>query len=147
MGVRGYFILRFAMASNQQHANPEFPIGIGAGNVHGGAPPISDPQARAAALQRQPLGNQFRFEQTQSPLQPQPPHVSGAAEFQQPGSHDDETPWQRIIREGVAGPARSPQGQQEGPGGGGQPQAGAYPHNVPQMARDPMKGIPQHLPQ
>ena len=46
----------------------------------------------------------------------------------------EETPWQRIIHEGVAG--RAPQ-----------PQAGAYPYNAPQAARDQQPGMPQYAPQ
>ena len=65
----------------------------------------------------------------------------------------EETPWQRIIREGVAGPNRSPQGvgpqgQRQGPDGGAQPQAAAYPNNAPQAARDHQQpGMPQYAPQ
>ena len=52
-----------------------------------------------------------------------------------------------INRERMAGPARSPQGQQQGPVGGEQPQAGAYRHNAPQMARVQAQGMPQQPPQ
>ena len=59
----------------------------------------------------------------------------------------EETPWQRRIREGVAEPNRSPQEQRQGPDGGAQPQAGAYPNNAPQAARDQQPGMPQYAPQ
>ena len=60
------------MASNQ------LPFGIGAGNVYngGGPPNLSSPQAERF----QPMG--FNFGQTQNPMQPQSPDVSGAAGFQ-----------------------------------------------------------------
>ena len=61
----------FSMDSNQ------FPFGIGAGRVYngGGQPMISGPQAGGRF---QPMG--FNFGQGS---QPQPPTLSGAAEFQQ----------------------------------------------------------------
>ena len=63
------------MASRQQ----QFPFGIGAGDVYngGGQPNLSGPQVGGRF---QHMG--FNFGQTQSPMQPQPPSVSGAAGFQ-----------------------------------------------------------------
>ena len=75
------------MAFHQQQANPKFPFGIGAGWIYGGVPPISDQQAKAAALQCQAMGNIIEF---QSPLQPQPPDVSGPGGFQQNWPHDED---------------------------------------------------------
>ena len=73
IGCSNSFI--FSMASNQQ----QFPFAIGAGGVYncGGPPNNSVPQVGGHL---QSMG--FNSGQTQNPMQPQPPNVSGAAGFQ-----------------------------------------------------------------